>query len=49
MIRGFGPVKDAHMQQASDKRRRLLEQLHKSNDGGSDDQDGSKEFLAAAE
>jgi len=48
-IRGFGPVKDANMEQAAEKRRQLLNQLNKSNNGGSDDQDGGKEFQAAAE
>ncbi|ASP33406.1 indolepyruvate ferredoxin oxidoreductase family protein [Labrenzia sp. VG12] len=49
LVRGFGPVKETNLEKAADKRRLLLSQLHKSNDDGSDDQVGTKEFLAAAE
>jgi len=48
LVRGFGPVKDANMEKAAEKRRALLSQLNRSNDGGSGDGDTS-EFLAAAE
>jgi len=48
LIRGFGPVKDTNMEKAAEKRRALLSQLNRSNDGGSGDGDTS-EFLAAAE
>ncbi|MCX2722155.1 indolepyruvate ferredoxin oxidoreductase family protein [Roseibium salinum] len=49
LIRGFGPVKEANIEKAAAKRRQLLGQLHKHNDGGSGDGDTSKNFLAAAE
>lgn len=49
LIRGFGPIKDDNIEKATEKRRVLLEQLDRSNDGGSDNKTGTKEFLAAAE
>ena len=49
LVRGFGPVKEANLEKAADKREQLLSQLNKSNDGGSNDQDSAKVFLAAAE
>ncbi|MEM9631037.1 MAG: indolepyruvate ferredoxin oxidoreductase family protein [Pseudomonadota bacterium] len=49
MIRGFGPVKEVNLEQAADKRQLLLEQLNKTDDGGSDDVEHSKVFLEAAE
>ncbi|WP_428671364.1 indolepyruvate ferredoxin oxidoreductase family protein [Roseibium sp.] len=49
LVRGFGPVKETNLEKAADKRQQLLDQLTKRDDGGSDDADASKDFLAAAE
>ncbi|MES0882824.1 indolepyruvate ferredoxin oxidoreductase family protein [Roseibium sp. SCP14] len=49
LIRGFGPVKEANLEKAAEKRQLLLEQLNKTDDGGSDDAEHSKVFLEAAE
>jgi indolepyruvate ferredoxin oxidoreductase len=48
MVRGFGPVKEANLAAAAEKRRQLLKQLDTSKDGSGDrNSDGG--FLAAAE
>ncbi|MBN9671263.1 indolepyruvate ferredoxin oxidoreductase family protein [Roseibium aggregatum] len=49
MIRGFGPVKEANLKKAAEKRQALLERFNKSGDGGNHQADTAKEFLAAAE
>ncbi|PVB61001.1 indolepyruvate ferredoxin oxidoreductase family protein [Labrenzia sp. 011] len=49
LVRGFGPVKEDNMRKAAEKRLMLLEQLTTRGDGGSDDAEASKHFLAAAE
>jgi indolepyruvate ferredoxin oxidoreductase len=49
LVRGFGPVKETNLKKASEKRELLLQQLNKKNDGGNNDAESSKVFLAAAE
>lgn len=49
LIRGYGPVKEANLEKASDKRRVLLEQLNKREDGGNDGDARSAQYLQAAE
>lgn len=48
LVRGFGPVKEANMQKAAEKRLQLLEQLSLEDHGGND-ADTSRVFLEAAE
>jgi indolepyruvate ferredoxin oxidoreductase len=49
LVRGFGPVKEANLEKAADKRRVLLEQLNTRKDGGNDGDHQSGDFLQAAE
>ncbi|WP_420332848.1 indolepyruvate ferredoxin oxidoreductase family protein [Roseibium sp.] len=48
LVRGFGPVKEANLKKAMDRRQVLLEQLNKTDDGG-DHRDTQAQFLEAAE
>ncbi|WP_434051321.1 MAG: indolepyruvate ferredoxin oxidoreductase family protein [Roseibium sp.] len=48
LVKGFGPVKEANLAKAMDKRRVLMEQLNKT-DNGDDHSDTAGEFLEAAE
>ncbi|WP_421983672.1 indolepyruvate ferredoxin oxidoreductase family protein [Roseibium sp.] len=48
LVKGFGPVKEANLNKAMDKRRVLMEQLNKTGDGD-DHRDTAGEFLEAAE
>lgn len=47
MIKGFGPVKEANLKKAAEKRAQLLQQLDKSGKDGNDNEGGS--FMEAAE
>ncbi|WP_299480796.1 indolepyruvate ferredoxin oxidoreductase family protein [uncultured Roseibium sp.] len=49
LVRGFGPVKEANLKKASDKRRLLLEQLNKTDSGGGDRETAASQYLEAAE
>ncbi|WP_346894730.1 indolepyruvate ferredoxin oxidoreductase family protein [uncultured Roseibium sp.] len=49
MIRGFGPVKDANMAKAAEKRATLLDQLERGSGGGNDGDNATKDYLEAAE
>ncbi|MCV0428610.1 MAG: indolepyruvate ferredoxin oxidoreductase family protein, partial [Roseibium sp.] len=49
LVRGFGPVKDANLEKAAEKRELLLEQLNKTDSGGNDDDQSVKVFMQAAE
>jgi indolepyruvate ferredoxin oxidoreductase len=49
LIRGFGPMKEANLEKAAEKRRVLLEQLNKAKDDGSDGDETGSGFLQAAE
>jgi indolepyruvate ferredoxin oxidoreductase len=49
LVRGFGPVKEANLEKAADKRRVVLEQLNTRKDGGNDGDHQSGDFLQAAE
>lgn len=48
LVKGFGPVKEANLNKAMDKRRVLMEQLNKTGNGD-DHRDTAGEFLEAAE
>ncbi|MBO6758949.1 MAG: indolepyruvate ferredoxin oxidoreductase family protein [Roseibium sp.] len=49
LVRGFGPVKDANMEKAADKRAQILDQLKKTTNGGGDGETGEKGYMEAAE
>lgn len=49
LVRGFGPVKEANLKKAAEKRRVLLDQLNSSGSGGGVRSEAATEFLEAAE
>lgn len=48
-VRGFGPVKEANLTRAFEKRERVLSQLHQPGGGTRKSADGDKSYLQAAE
>ncbi|MET1411160.1 indolepyruvate ferredoxin oxidoreductase family protein [Roseibium sp. HPY-6] len=49
LVRGFGPVKEANLKKAFDKRDLLLKQLNKTDSSGGDREAATSQFLEAAE
>ncbi|WP_305984145.1 indolepyruvate ferredoxin oxidoreductase family protein [Roseibium sp. MMSF_3544] len=49
LVRGFGPVKEANLKKAADKREVLLDQLNKTDSDGGDNRNIAGTFLEAAE